>query len=58
MIKTRLDELGVAYEVRDMMTDRDYFVQHQIRSVPVLITSEAEKIFGPNEILAYFQKNT
>lgn len=56
LLKTRLDEIGAKYEIRDMMEHREYFTQYQIRSVPVLITAEAEKICGVDQILAYFQE--
>lgn len=56
LLKTRLDEIGANYEIRDMVEHREYFNEHQIRSVPVLITAETEKIYGADKILAYFQE--
>lgn len=57
MLQKRLTEIGAVYETRDMAEDREFFQKHQIRSVPVLITSETEKVMGTSEILEFFQKN-
>lgn len=45
-----------SYEVRDMVSDRDFFMEHGIRSVPTLVVGN-EKITGFDQISAYFREN-
>ena len=54
LLKDRLDPNS--YEVRDMESDRAFFIEHGIRSVPMLIIGN-EKITGFEPILAYFREN-
>jgi glutaredoxin len=54
LLKSQLDPNS--YEVRDMMEDRDFFVENGIRSVPMLIIGSV-KITGTDQILGYFREN-
>jgi glutaredoxin len=58
ILKNRLTELKIPFNLKDMFIDREFFAEHGIRSVPTLIIPETEeKFIGFDQIMTYFTQN-
>jgi len=54
ILKPELESVsGFEYEMKDIVEDSKYFLEHGIVTVPCLVTTTGEKIYGANNILDY-----
>ena len=55
VLKKELDVLNIEIEMKDSSTDFQYFIDNNIKTVPILILEDGEKIQGPAKILNHLK---
>ena len=55
VLKTELENLNIEIETRDSSTDFKYFLDNEIKTVPVLVLDDGKKIKGPVQILNHLK---
>ena len=55
VLKDELALLNIEVEIKDSSTDFKYFIDNEIKTVPVLVLNNGEKIQGPAKILNHLK---
>ena len=55
VLKDELALLNIEVEIKDSSTDFKYFIDNNIKTVPILILEDGEKIQGPSQILNHLK---